>query len=204
LSHGHDGLAGDPDPAADADDAVAMRPSDTATTVAASAATLRVRRPPANMPVLPLLSAMWGADYLSRLVSVKCQLKKGDTRATDPVFGHEAADFDVSGNRLLDPLATLWCSSISAARSGRASRCRSDRLTGDWLSARPVMLRIKPLGPVRQRPIGCDSHSQLSRLNMSLPFAVVSGIGWRTSQCSTILPSSLSRKMSTAAVFQAL
>jgi len=47
-------------------------------------------------------------------------------------------------------------------------------------------------------------HSQLSWLNMSLPFAVMSGIGWRTSQCSTILPSSLNRKMSTTAVFQVL
>lgn len=51
---------------------------------------------------------MWGADYLSRLVSVKCQLKKGDTRATGPVFGQQTADFHVSGNRPIDHLATQW------------------------------------------------------------------------------------------------
>jgi hypothetical protein len=114
LSHGHDRLAGDPELAADADDVVATRPSDTATSVAASAATLRGCRPTANMPVLPLLSAMWGADYLSRLVSVKWQLKKGDTRATGRVFGHETADFHVSENRLIGTLQRC-----NAARSRR-------------------------------------------------------------------------------------
>jgi hypothetical protein len=57
---------------------------------------------------------MWGADYLSRLVSVKCQLKKGHTWATGPVFGHETADFAVSENRLIGTLSAPWCTSISA------------------------------------------------------------------------------------------
>jgi hypothetical protein len=47
----------------------------------------------------------------------------------------------------------------------------------------------------------CD---QLSWLNMSLPLAVFSGRGCRTSQCSMICPSSLKRKMSTPAVFELL
>jgi hypothetical protein len=49
-----------------------------------------------------------------------------------------------------------------------------------------------------------SAQGLLSWLNMSLPLAVTSGTGWMTSQCSMIFPSSLKRKMSTAAAFQPL
>jgi hypothetical protein len=49
-----------------------------------------------------------------------------------------------------------------------------------------------------------ETAAQVSSENMPVPLAVVSGICWRTSQCSMILPSSLRRKMSTPAEFQVL
>ena len=49
-----------------------------------------------------------------------------------------------------------------------------------------------------------SEESQDSCANMSLPLAVVLGIGWSTSQCSIIFPSSLKRQMSTPAMLNVL